>query len=163
MKTLLEQEGEDAFRRPELFPVCLLLLSNDLSEELEDIPNRAIRLRVRENPTNDHTLYHGHLLRGKIDNLLALVKDNVIMILDNLIQCLDHRLESVFKDPVIKSMAIFLDTKSYSTIGLAEIQDSIKVLRDKFSALLRANCCNLDLLDQEFETLFEHVNFFLSQ
>ena len=60
-------------------------------------------------------------------------------------------------------MAIFLDTKSYSTIGLAEIQDSIKVLYDKFSALLRANGCNLDLLDQEFEALFEHINLILSQ
>ena len=60
-------------------------------------------------------------------------------------------------------MAIFLDTKSYSTIGLAEIQDSIKVLYDKFLALLRANGCNLDLLDQEFEALFEHINLILSQ
>ena len=48
LKTLLEQEGADAFRRPELFPVCLLLLNNDLSEELEDIiPNSATRLRAR--------------------------------------------------------------------------------------------------------------------
>ena len=148
LKTLLEQEGEDLFRRPELFPVCLSLLNNDLSEELEDIiPNRATRLRARENPTNDHTLYHGYLLHGKIDDLLVLVKGNIIMILDNLIQCLDHQLESVIKDPVIKYMAIFIDTKSYSTIGLAEIQGSIKVLREKFSALVCANGCNLDLLD----------------
>ena len=47
----------------------------------------------------------------------------------------------------MKSMAMFLDTKRYSTIGLAEIEDSIKVLCDKFSVLLRANGCNLDLLD----------------
>ena len=164
MKTLLEQEGEDAFRRPELFRVCLLLLNNDLSEEFEDIiPNRATRLRAREDPTNDHALYHGYLLRSKIDDSLALVKDNIIMILDNLIQRLDHRLESVIEDPVIKSIAIFLDTKSYSIIGLAEVQDSIKVLHDKFSALLRANGFNLDLLNREFEALFEHVNLFLSQ
>ena len=140
MKTLFEQEGEDAFRRPELFPVCLSLLNNNLSEEIEDIiPNRATRLKATKNPTNDHTLYHRYILRGKIDDSLALVKDNTIMILDNLIQRLEHRLESVNKDSVIKSMAIFLDTKSYSTIGFSEIQDSIKVLRDKFSALLRAN------------------------
>ena len=60
-------------------------------------------------------------------------------------------------------MALFLDIKSYSTIGLAEIQDSIKVLLDKFPALLRANGCNLNRLDREFEALFEHVNLFLSQ
>ena len=95
--------------------------------------------------------------------MLVLVKDNIIMILDNLIQHLDHRLENVIKYLVIKSMTIFLDTKSYSTIGLAEIQDSIKVLCDKLSALLCANGCNLDLLDREFEALFEHVNLFLSQ
>ena len=90
MKTLLEQEGVDAFRRPELFPVCSSLLNNNLSEELEDIiPNRATRLRTRENPTNDHTLHHGYLLRGKTDDSLALVKDN-IMILDNLIQRLEY-------------------------------------------------------------------------
>ena len=90
LKTLLEQEGVDAFRRPELFPVCLLLLNNNLSEELEDIiPNRATRLRTRENPTNDHTLHYGYLLRGKTDDSLALVKDN-IMILDNLIQRLEY-------------------------------------------------------------------------
>ena len=110
---MLEKEGEDAFRRPELLPVCSLLLNNDLSEELEGIiPNRATRLRTRENPADDQTLYHGYLLRGKIDDSLALVKDN-IMILDNLIQHLDHQLESVIKDPVIKSMAIFLDTKLF--------------------------------------------------
>ena len=44
-------------------------------------------------------------------------------------------------------MAIFLDTKSYSIVGLAEIQDSIKDLCDKFLALLCANGCNLDLRD----------------
>ena len=88
---MLEQEEEDPFRRPELFPVCLSFLNNDLSEELEDIiPNRATRLRARENPTNDHSLYHGYLLHGKIYNLLVLVKDNIIMILDNLIKRLDH-------------------------------------------------------------------------
>ena len=89
LKTLLEQEGEYTFRRPELFPVCSSLLSNDLSEELQDFfPKRATRLRARKNPTNDHALYHGYLLWGKIDDWSALVKDN--MILDNMIQRLDH-------------------------------------------------------------------------
>ena len=95
LETLLEEEGENTFRRPELFPVCSSLLNNDLSEELQDFfPNRATRLRARKNPTNDHALYHGYLLWGKIDDSSALVKDN-IMILDNVIQHLDHRLESV--------------------------------------------------------------------
>ena len=39
------------------------------------LTEQLTRLRARENPTNDHKLYHGSLLRGKIDNLLALVKD----------------------------------------------------------------------------------------
>ena len=103
LKTLLEQEGEDAFRRLELFSVCSSLLNNDLSEKLEDIiPKRAIRLRARENPTNDHTLYHEYLLHIKMDDSLALLKDNIILILDNLIQRLDHQHESLIKDPVMK-------------------------------------------------------------
>ena len=100
---MLEQEGEDAFRRLELFPVCSSLLNNDLSEKLEDIiPKRAIRLRARENPTNDHTLYHEYLLHIKMDDSLALLKDNIILILDNLIQRLDHQHESLIKDPAMK-------------------------------------------------------------
>ena len=80
------------------------------------------------------------------------------MILDNLIQRLDHQHESLINDPVMKSMAIFRDTKSYSIVGLVKIQDSIEDLCDKFLALLCANGCNRDLLDWEFEALFQHVN-----
>ena len=102
LKTLLEPEGEDAFRRLELFSVCSSLLNNDLSEKLEDIiPKRAIRLRARENPTNDHILYHEYLLHSKMDDSLALLKD-IILILDNLIQRFDHQHESLIKAPVMK-------------------------------------------------------------
>ena len=55
-------------------------------------------------------------------------------------------------------MAIILDTKSYSTIALAEIQDSIKLLRDTFSALLRANRLMIATLNSLIESLRHCLN-----
>ena len=159
LEKLLEREGMDMLKRPELFPKTSKLLTEITNEEAELIPYRTTR--QNDNPTNRHSLFHGYLLSGKFEAALESVEKGLSDILPKLQEFLITRLESIVENPVIKAMAVFLDARSFNLKSVEDVYENVKVIVNHFEKQLTANNCDLTALEREFEQLYEHVNLFL--
>ena len=160
LKSLVDSEMGEAFMRKELFPKAASLLEKLTAETTDVIPNR--QTRHTEETSNKYVLYHDYLLVGGIEEALQNVAEDFAVILLKLVERLQHRLESIVEDPVIKAMAIFLHTKMYPISQFDDLYEEVKVIVERFSQLLVANGCQLEVLESELDMLFEHVNLFLS-
>jgi hypothetical protein len=67
----------------------------------------------------------------------------------------------VVEDPLFKTMAMFLDTPSYQFHEFGYIVSEVNVIVNWFKILLEANGCNVARIEDELETVIDHVKQFM--
>ena len=131
-------------------------------EQNEVVPERQTRSAARENPGNIQALFHEYLLRGDLKTSVEKVCKEIQPIVSSLKEALTDRLSPFVNDPLFKSVAVFLDTSSYSILEVEDLFSHIDVIVAKFKSLLVANQCDLTRVKSEMELIYEHVTRFLS-
>ena len=99
---------------------------------------------------------------GSVENALEICHCEFLKILCTLAESIRVRFNSIIGNPVIKSAATFLDTKSYCSMDIEGLLKAGSVLVESFELLLEANGFNPDALSTEINLLHTHVVQFLS-
>ena len=99
--------------------------------------------------------FHTYLMIGNIDTSLERVAQEVSTIVSELKVALNDRLGRFDANPVLKSMAMFLDTKGYEVFEFEDIYSHVKVLSDHFLNLIQANGCDVTKLRAETDILYD--------
>ena len=160
---LLREEGQEVLRKKEVFPSLSKLLDNLSPADPDIIPERQTRNEAA-NTGNEFMEFHTYLMSGNIDTSLERVAQEVSTIVSELKVTLNDRLSRFDANPVLKSMAMFLDTKGYEVFEFEDIYSHVKVLSDHFLNLIQANGCDVTKLRAETDILYEHVvKFFLKK
>ena len=163
LSTLLEQEGSEALKRDQLFPNTAKLIK-DLNVEVSQIvPERQTRQSADANEpgTHNYVLLHDYLLKGNLDNAIDKVGSELLQIVCQLKVRLSARLSSVVEDPLFKAMAMFLDTPSYQFHEFGDIVREVNIIVNWFKILLEANGCIVAQIEEELETVIDHVKQFM--
>jgi hypothetical protein len=163
LSTVLEQEGSEALKRDQLFPNTAKLLQ-DLNVEVSQIvAERQTRQSTDANEpgTHNYVSFHDYLLKGNLDNAMDKVGSELLQMVRQLKVRLSARLLSVVEDPLFKTMAMFLDTPSYLFHEFGYIVSEVNVIVNWFKILLEANGCNVARIEDELETVIDHVKQFM--
>ena len=99
---------------------------------------------------------------GSVENALEICHHEFLKILCTLEESIRVRFNSIIGNPVIKSTATFLDTKSYCSMDIEELLKAASVLAESFELLLEANGFNPDALSTETNLSHTDVEQFLS-
>ena len=162
MCTILD-EGHGAFNDAELFPSTNKLLNELTDEEGETIPFRQTRSDARANPGNLHTIYHGYLLTGAVEDAINKVINELKEVLNRLKESITQRYVSIVNDDFFKASAQFLDTPSYQDTTIDVLFDCVNVIVERYAEQFKANGCDLQKIKAEFRVLYNHVTKFLSK
>ena len=100
----------------------------------------------------------GSRMRGSVE----ICHREFLKILCTLEESIRVRFNSIIRNPVIKSAAVFLDTKSYCCVDIEEPLKAASVSVESFELLLEANGFNSDALSTEINLLHTHVVRFLT-
>ena len=104
----------------------------------------------------------GYRMRVSVENALEICHHEFLKILCTLEESIRVRFNSIIANPMIKSAATFLDTKSYCSMDIEELLKAASVLVESFKLLLEANGFNPDALSTKVTLLHTHVVQFLS-
>lgn len=165
MHTLLNDEGGecDILKDEELFPRTVKIFASLEEENAEIVPERRTRKEAAANRRKSHSLFHGYLMSGNIDDSLKEVINKLTEILDQLAESLIQRYGPIVQDEFFTATAKFLETDSYSHTEFEELFENVVIIKDRYNSLLSANGCDLNRLKAEFRMLYTHVNKFLSK
>ena len=157
---LLSSKGSDAFLERTVFPETNKILSQ-IDKDNVVIIERQTCMTAHFGGDNNVSLA-GYRMRGSVETALEICHCEFLNILSTLEESLRVRFNPIIENPVFKSAASFLDTKSYSSIDIKELSKAASVLVEALESLLEANGFNPDALQTEINLLYTHVVQFLS-
>ena len=158
---LLSLKGVDAFLEKNVFPEMNKLLSQINKDNNVVIIERQTCMTAHFGGDKNVSL-KDYRMWGSVENALEICHHEFVKTLCGLEQSIRVKFNSIIGNPVIKSAATFLDTKSYCSMDIEELLKAASVLVESFKLLLEANGFNPDALSTEINLLHTHVEQFLS-
>ena len=159
MKKLVETH-KDPFANPEFFPTF-----NKFIEQLKEEPEELLPFRQTRNDTQANLggfkfSFHGYLLTGNSDKAKEECKQLYPEILTALEEALTQLLDCIIENPLYKSVAALLDTRS--TCSILMTYNHVNKIKEDFEVQLSGNNCGITKLKSEAEMVFNHVINFAS-
>ena len=161
MKKLVETH-KDPFANPEFFPTFSKFIEQRKEEPEELLPFRQTRNDTQANPGGFKFSFHGYLLTGNPDKAKEKCKQLYPEILTALEEALTQRLDCIIENPLYKSVAALLDTRSYQYTDFDDIYNHVNKIKEVFEVQLSGNNCGITKSKSEAEIAFNHVVNFAS-
>ena len=149
-----------AMKRADIFPT----LNKEILPLLFINPNGPVPQEVDLSSTNTHrdeiVTLGGSTMRGRgVDQSSAEILPPLKEILTKLVKCLKERFDNIISDPFFTTIALLLDTASYTNETPTEIYNAAMIVVERFDDLLMANGFKLECLSTLKQEIFVASKF----
>ena len=137
----------------EILPLLVINPSGPVPQEVDDLSS-----------TNTHrdeiVTLGGSTMRGRgVDQSSAEILPPLKEILTKLVKCLKERFDNIISDPFFTTIALLLDTASYTNETPTEIYNAAMIVVERFDDLLMANGFKLECLSTLKQEIFAASKF----